>query len=435
MEQAFSARRKRLLRALGDGAAIFFSSPGALSGGEHPNGGRQESNFFYLTGFNEVDAALVLLGGGRPRSVLYVAEKNPDFERWNGARLGTRRAESRFEVDEVRDFSRLAKELPQLLSRSELLHFAAGANQYADNLVWKLYKRENAPRADGPNSLHDSRLLLSEMRFVKDKHEIQNIKAVAELSAQAFKQIAPKLKLGASECHIARLLETEFARRGGDGLGFPTIVACGNNATFLHHTPTSGRLKKKELLLIDAGASLGGYSADISRTFPLSAGFSSVQSEIYDLVLAAHRAATAKARPGGSLASMHHAAAKTFSVGLRELGVLKGSSSQILSTGRYQRFFMHRIGHFLGLDVHDVNPVYRAKNKLRQSSWERPFVAGNVLTVEPGLYFDAHDSSIPKRFRGIGVRIEDDLLITAKGLLVLTEAMPRERKEIEQLVR
>jgi Xaa-Pro aminopeptidase len=242
----------------------------------------------------------------------------------------------------------------------------------------------------------------------------------------------PKISKLGSELHAARVLESEFSALGADSTAFNTIVASGKNATVLHHSPTFQPLWKKGLVLIDAGASFQGYSADMTRTVPVSGKFSAVEAQAYDVVLAAFEAAARKALPGKSLNDIHRAAYRTICKGLLEMGILKGHLKTLLKEKAYLPYFMHRTGHWLGIDVHDIAPVYYNDKPL--DSYRRPLEAGNLITIEPGLYFDPKDKKIPTELRGVGIRIEDSVLITNDGHELLTARMPKDRKEIELLI-
>jgi Xaa-Pro aminopeptidase len=241
------------------------------------------------------------------------------------------------------------------------------------------------------------------------------------------------LKHATSERHAAQMLETSFVKQGSDCTGFNTIIASGRNATILHHSPTAKKISKNELLLIDAGAGFENYSGDISRTVPANGKFSKEQAEIYDVVLSALYAGIKQAKPKSTMDEIHKVAVVKIVEGLKKLKLLKGSTTQLIKSGAYQKFYMHRTGHFLGLDVHDINPVYEKNGKVI-SAYSRPLAPGNVITVEPGIYIDANEKSVPKRYRGIGIRIEEDVLITKTGNQVLSKDIPVERDEIEKLI-
>ena len=367
-----------------------------------------------------------------PRSVLFLRERDAAQERWSGELLGLKRAKRRFDVDEVRNINDLENDLAGLIEHSAVIHYAPGSNERVDALVWKLLKCRSGPRLNFPQVLKDSRLITSAMRVVKDREEIRSLRHVNDLSARAMLSFAPLLKELKSERHAAKVLESLFAKLGAHGVAFPTIVASGRNAVTLHHEPKFQPLWKRELVLVDCGAVFNGYCADITRTLPVSGSFTDAQARVYDVVLNALSAGIEKAKPGSSMDAIHHAAVRSITSGLLSLGVLKGNVNELLEKNKHLPYFMHRSGHFLGLDVHDISPVY-AGTALMPPRY-RPLEPGNALTIEPGLYFDSKDETVPVQYRGIGIRIEESVLITSSGCDVLTARMPRSREELESLI-
>ncbi len=433
LEKIYSNRRKKLLRQIRGEAALFTSANIKQIGRDLEYPFRQDSNFYYLTGLGEPESALLLLGKTKgPRSILFLRERDITQEKWVGERLGLKRAKRRMEIDLVFPIEDLHLRLPAFLTNTQVLHYGLGINPQIDSIVFSLFQTHIGPRLDFPHTLKDSRLLLSELRHIKDKHEIQALRHASKITAKSILAIAPKLGQMTSEQHTAGVLEAEFYKRGASGLAFPTIVASGKNATTLHHTPSTQPLWKRDLVLIDAGAEFQGYTGDISRTLPVSGKFSPEQAKIYDIVLAALESALTKAFPGSTMNAIHNKAVSTITKGLIDLGILKGHSATLIKEGAYKPFYMHRTGHWLGLDVHDIAPIHIKNGP--QHSYSRPLVPGNVLTVEPGLYLDPRDESIPSEFRGIGIRIEEDVLITDRGFEVLSASIPRERTEIESIL-
>lgn len=433
LETMYAARRKKLLRNIPGDAALFTAAPETIECRDvhHPH--HQNTDFFYLTGIEEPNAALLLLSGSQgPRSVLFVRERDAVREVWDGERLGTQRAKRRFRVDEVRDIEQLHKALPLLVANAQTLWFTPGVDPALDQHVFSLFQTSVAPRLNFPSGFRDARVLTSEMRFVKDKAEMRMLRYAVDITADGLVELAPQLKNFTSEVQCARALEGIFAKLGGKGVSFQTIIAAGKNATTLHHRPVMQPLWKRELVLVDCGARYRGYAGDISRTLPVSGKFTTAQAEVYDIVHAALLAATKRAKPGNTLETIHRAAVGTIVKGLVEIRALKGNISQLIESGAYQAFFPHRTSHWLGLDVHDIAPVTYVKGQ-PQSAWKRPLVPGNVITIEPGLYFQVKDARAPKQYRGIGVRIEDDVLITENGCEVLSRRVPSSRSEIEAL--
>lgn len=437
-ESIYLSRRLKLIRQIRGDVALFVNPAELTKSRDQSHSYQSGSDFFYLTGFNEPEAALVLSGAAQgPRSIIYLRERDAVFERWNGERLGIKRAKKLFRVDEVRNIDQLAQDLPQLLLHARSLHYTPGLHAEYDALIWKQFCTPLAPRLQQPNIFKDARLITSEMRFVKDRNEIRNLKHAADITARGFVQFLPHVGSMSSEKHAAETLESIFAKLGAHGLSFPTIVAAGKNATTLHHQPQLQPLWKRELVLIDAGASFRGYAGDITRTVPVSGKFSGPQADVYDLVHSAVTLAVGKAKPDVSLDDIHEAVVKHLTKGLVDLKVLKGSVADLISEGAYRKCFMHRTGHWLGIDVHDISPVTvtnAAGTSLHAPASMRPLVPGNAFTIEPGLYFDPRDTSIPVAFRGIGIRLEEDVLVTSSGCDVMTAALPIAREDIEQLM-
>lgn len=438
-ELVHEARRKRVTKLIKGQAALFSAAPVALASRDLEHAYRQNTDFHYLTGLPEQDCALVLLGSSRgPRSILFIRERNIAQEQWLGERLGVKRAKRLLSVDEVHEYSTLSTVLPRLLKQFRVLHYAPGSHPFTDELVWRFMRTTVGPQSEFPDTLLDSRLLTSEMRWVKDREEIRALEHAADISARAFVAFAGQLSTISSEVHAARVLEANFAKLGSPYVSFPTIVASGKNATYLHHSPQLQPLWKRELVLVDAGATYRGYAADISRTFPVAGKFTAPQRDVYEVVLAASEEAIKTARPGVTLEEVHNAAVRVITKGLMDLKILRGNKVQLITKKAYFPYFMHRIGHWIGLDVHDASPTIIPSvlpdKSVRMRSALRKMVPGNAFTVEPGLYFCADDETVPKHFRGIGIRIEDDVLITESGSTVLTLRVPKAADAIEAIV-
>lgn len=432
-ELNFVKRRNSLLQKIKGEAALFVSSQETTSTRDQHHVFRQNSDLIYLTGIDEPDCALLLLANSKgPRSVLFVKEKDELKSRWGKGPLGLSSAKRKFKVDEVRLWENLKKDLKELISFSQVLHYAISSNQVVDDIVLSIISTSCGPSIDRPTTLMDSRLQTSVMRIRKEKLEIADIVHACQTTAKSFVNLAKKLKTLKSESHAAKVLESEFSALGANGLAFNTIVASGKNATVLHHSPTFQPIWKSGLVLIDAGASFNNYCSDMTRTIPASGKFSPEQAEVYDVVLSAYYAALERALPGQTMDDIHKAALYQLTKGLVNLGILKGKVPDLIAEKKYFDFYMHRTGHWLGLDVHDIAPISHEGKILH--SYKRPLESGNVITIEPGLYFDNDNKNIPAEYRGIGIRIEDTVLITQSGNSVLTAAMPKERVEIENLI-
>ena len=435
-EPRFDKRRKKVLQAIKGESAIFPAAPIIPLSLDRDHEFRQNSDFLYLTGYEEAEAVLVLRGNRKgPRSVLFLRDRNQDQERWTGERLGIKRAKKRFLVDEIRNIKSLTEDLPKLIAGTAKLHYAPCVHQELDKYIFSLFQTSLSPRLHFPLTLSDSRLITSELRSVKDREEIQNIKHAVDITKRSFVNLFKEIKNLNSEAHAAKYLEAQFARFGSKEIAFSTIVASGRNATVLHHSPKLQPLWKKDLVLIDAGASYQGYAADISRTVPCSGKFSKSQAEVYEVVLSALHTCIERSKPGATLNSIHKTATREITKGLVKLKILSGDINKLLQAQAYKKFFMHNTGHWLGIDVHDISPLSQKQNGDLLSSRYRQLVPGNVFTIEPGLYFDPKDKTIPKEYKGIGIRIEDNIVITVKGCQVISKDITKERAEIEKIMK
>jgi Xaa-Pro aminopeptidase len=423
-------RRRRLAAALGEGVAVIPTAPERVRNRDSHYPYRYDSYFYYLTGFQEPGAVLVLAGGGAPRALLYCREKNPEREIWDGFRHGPEGARERFGFDEAHPVAALDEAMPALLADRPALWYPVGADAEWDAraMRWLNAVRANA-RAGvaAPQELHDVRAPLDEMRLLKDAHELALMRRAAAISAAAHRRAMLAARPGRREYEVEAELLHEFRVSGAQFPAYAPIVAGGANACVLHYVQNDAQLHDGALLLVDAGCELEGYAADITRTFPVSGRFSGAQREVYEIVLAAQRAAMDKVRAGNAWNEPHDAAVRVLAQGMLDLKLLAGSLDEALEKETYKRFYMHRTGHWLGLDVHDAGDYKRA------GAW-RTLEPGMTLTVEPGLYIRAADD-VPERLRDIGVRIEDDVLVTALECEVLTAAAPKAIAEIEALIR
>jgi len=429
----FISRRNRLaekMQAAGGGVAVIPTAEEKLRNRDTPYPFRFDSHFHYLTGFHEPEAVLVLIAGHETRSVLFCRERDEGREIWDGYRFGPEQACEHFALDEARPIEQLDSALPDLLADQPILWFGLGRDNAWDRRITQALNDVRGRGRSGiraPHSLCDAHALLDEMRVVKTTDEIALMRKAAEISAEAHSRAMRAARPDNFEYAVeAELLHT-FRAAGSPGPAYPSIVASGPNACVLHYTENERRMRDGELLLIDAGCEIDGYAADITRTFPVNGHFSNAQREIYQLVLSAQHAAREQVRPGRDFNASHEAVLRVLSQGLIDLGLLQGSLEQVLEEGGYRRFFMHRTGHWLGRDVHDVGD-YKIDGQ-----W-RTLEPGMVLTLEPGCYIRPADD-IPEAFWNIGVRIEDDALVTAEGCEYLTDGVPREIDDIEALMR
>jgi len=411
---------------MGGGIAVIPTAPERVRNRDAHYPYRFDSYFYYLTGFREPDAVLVIVAGERARSILFCRDKDPEHEIWDGHRFGPESAREKFGLDEAHSVAKLDELVPTLLSNQDVVFCRLGSDSAWDArmLGWM-----NAVRCQvrkgvmAPRVVHDVCAVLDEMRLIKDAHEIATMRRAATISAGAHRRAMEAARPGGSEFEIEAVLLHEFRRHGAQAPAYTPIVAGGANTCVLHYVQNDSVLKDGDMLLIDAGCEFDGYASDITRTFPVNGRFSPAQKAVYELVLAAQAEAIAQVRPGNAWNAPHEAAVRTLARGLIDLGLLTGSVDQAIETEAYKKFYMHRTGHWLGLDVHDAGD-YKI-----QGSW-RELQPGMVLTVEPGCYIRAGEG-VPAVFSGIGVRIEDDVLVTAAGCEILSAAAPKRLAEVE----
>lgn len=426
----YAERRARLARALGEGIAVVPTAPERPRNRDTHFPYRFDSHFFYLTGFPEPEAALVLVGGKQPRSILFCREKNDERELWEGTRHGPEAAREHFGVDEARPFASLDAALEELLGDRPVLAYPVGAaaDWDARAMGWlNAIRARSRAGVSAPTRIQDVRGLIDEMRLRKDAHELAVMRRAARISAGAHRRAMRFARPGRTEYEVEAELLHEFRRQGAQFPAYWPIVAGGANACVLHYVDNGATLADGALLLIDAGCELDGYASDVTRTFPVNGRFSAGQRDAYQLVLAAQLAAIAKARPGSAWNEPHDTAVRVLAQGLIDLKLLAGSLDEVLEKETYKRFYMHRTGHWLGLDVHDAGEYKQA------GAW-RTLEPGMALTVEPGLYIRAADD-VPEALRDIGIRIEDDVVVTEQGCEILSAEAPKRLEDIEALMR
>jgi Xaa-Pro aminopeptidase len=426
-------RRRRLMDRLGpDAAALFVAAPVSVRSNDVEYPYRQSNDFLYLTGFVEPEAvALLLPGHPKEEYVLFVRPRDPERETWTGRRAGiegavaTHAAQAAFPVD------KLDEKMGEYVSERERLYYTFGRDAAFNQRVlgWMQQWQMLRPRSGkGPTAVLDPGEIVHEMRLVKGEEELACMRQAAAIAAEAHHAAMRAARDGMHEYEIEALLDYTFRRLGGSGPAYPSIVAAGANATILHYTTNDQQLRNEDLLLIDAGAEYGGYCSDVTRTFPVGGRFSEAQRAIYDLVLHAQLAAIDVIRPGARVDAPHARAVEVLVDGLLTLGLLEGAREEIITKELYRPFFMHRTSHWLGMDVHDVG-----KYKLEGNP--RILEPGMVLTVEPGLYFPPDRPTADPSYLGIGVRIEDDVLVTPDGHEVLSAAVAKDPADIEALRR
>ena len=426
----FRARRAALLDRMGAGIAIIPTAPERIRNRDSDYLYRFDSYFYYLAGFPEPEAVLVMIAGPESRSILFCREKHPERELWEGFRFGPEGARKAFGFDDAQPFAALDEVLPKLMANQPALFYAPGLDPAWDVRILRWLNEVRAHARTGvtaPVEIRDLRVALDEMRLVKDAHEIATMRRAASISAGAHVRAMRATRPGAMEYEVEAELLYEFRRHGAQFPAYWPIVAGGANACVLHYRDNSQRLADGDLLLIDAGCELDGYAADITRTLPVNGKFSGPQRDVYDLVLASQAAAIEAVRPGHGWNAPHDAAVRVLAQGFIDLGLCSGTFDEVMEKELYKQFYMHRTGHWLGLDVHDAGD-YKERGE-----WKR-LVPGMTLTVEPGCYVRPADG-VPERFWNIGVRIEDDALVTATGCEIVTSGAPKRADDIEALMR
>ncbi|MBI3144646.1 MAG: aminopeptidase P N-terminal domain-containing protein [Pseudogulbenkiania sp.] len=429
MSQTHAARRQRLMSQIGEGVAILPTAPEAIRNADTHYPYRPDSHFLYLTGFAEPCAVLVL-DAGAGKSILFCREKNLEREIWDGFRHGPEGAKEQFGFDEAYPLSELDQRLSDLLSGQPQLWWNVGRNPAFDQQVsgWL-----NAVRAryrtgeQAPPRFGDLLVPLDEMRMVKDAGEIATLRRAGQISAEAHVRAMQVTRPGRYEYQVEAELLHAFVSHGARFPAYESIVAGGANACTLHYVGNNSRLNDGELLLIDAGCELNGYAADITRTFTVNGRFSGPQRDLYEVVLAAELAGIDAVKPGALWTAPGDAALQVLVRGMLDLKLLEGTGDGVIESGAYRQFYMHSIGHMIGLDVHDVG-----QRKLG-GEW-RTYQPGMCTTIEPGLYIRPADK-VPAAFHNIGIRIEDDVLVTENGREVYTAAVPKGVQEIEDLMR
>ena len=426
--KSYVRRRKQLMRMAGDDAILVLPAAKETVRSRdthHPY--RQDSDFSYLTGFPEPEAVLVLVPGrAHGEALLFCRERDPDREGWDGPRFGPEGAVEAFGMDDAYPIGDLDDILPGLLEGRSRVYYHFGRDAEFDLQLIGWVNRVRAMMRMGaqpPHEFLELGHLLDEMRLFKDRDELKLMQRAADITVEAHAAAMRAVRPGMHEYQLQAQLEYTF--RMHDAVpAYGSIVGAGANGCVLHYVANAGRINEGDLVLIDAGAEYRGYAADITRTFPANGRFTPAQRALHDLVGQAQAAALAQARPGVPYQAGHDAAVETLTEGLLRLGLLKGSLEKNIAEERYKRFYRHKTGHWIGLDVHDVGE-YRIDGE------SRLLEPGMVFTIEPGLYIAPDDTSVAAKWRGIGIRTEDDVLVTDDGHRVLTDALARSSDEIE----
>ncbi|MGH1360627.1 MAG: aminopeptidase P N-terminal domain-containing protein [Burkholderiaceae bacterium] len=443
----YAERRRRLAQTMtlaGGGVAILSSGQEVMRNRDSDYPFRWDSYFYYLTGFPEPDATVVIVAGDtEPRSLLFCREKDPERETWDGFRYGPEAAAEIFSFDGAGTNAELDKAVTAELANQAAVYYPLGNDRSIDERVRQWLGDVRAQARTGttaPAQAFDVHRLIDEMRLIKDDHELGLMRRAAEISANAHVRAMKICQPGLHEYEIEAELLHEFRSNGSQFPAYGSIVASGANACVLHYRANDAAMREDDLLLIDAGCELNGYASDITRTFPVNGKFTKGQRELYEIVLAAQQASIDVTRPGSDFNTPHEAAVKVLVQGMLDTGLLSGSLDEALESGSYRRFYMHRTGHWLGMDVHDCGdyrerggPHNRSDNSDEGPPW-RQLQPGMVLTVEPGIYVRAAQD-VPERFHDVGIRIEDDAVITDQGCEIITSSVPKDADQIERLMK
>ncbi len=400
---------------------------------------RQNSDFFYLTGFEEPEAIAVIAPGRDKKFTMFVRPRDLEQEIWNGYRSGVEGAVKDFSAEEAFPISEFDEKLQEILDGPNVLYYAFGhtSPEMDQKIIRQLtsMRETNRKPLEPPRTIVDPSTILHEMRVIKSEAEIEIMQTAADIAADAHVEAMKSVRPGMMEYEVEAMLEAYFRKQGAAGSSYTSIIGSGGNATVLHYISNQDELKDGDLLLVDAGAEYKGYASDITRTFPINGKFTQAQRDIYDLVLKTQKSCVDMVRPGVRLEDLKTHSIELLTEGMVELGLLKGDPKKLIEDKKYMQFYMHNLGHYLGIDVHDAGRYYF-------NGESRPAEVGMVMTIEPGLYIspdtsripDDFNKDIPEKYLGIGVRIEDDVLVTENGARVLTHRVPKDAEEIEALM-
>jgi Xaa-Pro aminopeptidase len=428
--EIFKQRRAAFMAGIGAAVAVLPSAPAAIRSNDVEFVYRQDNDFYYLTGFAEPESVALFAPGSKDGEfVLFVRPRDRERETWTGRRAGVEGAMLGYGADKAYTIDELDRVLPRYLEAVERVYYPLGNNERMNARVLELVRGAQAMRqrtGSGPIAMLDPRELIHEARLRKRPEELEAMRRAIAISAEAHKAAMSRARGGMMEWQVEALVDYEFRSRGAAGPSYPSIVASGPNAAILHYIHNDRRMDGGELLLIDAGCEYDFYASDVTRTFPVGARFNPLQRDLYSIVLEAQRRGIEAIKPGVRFDDVHEAALRVLIDGMIRLALVKGPLDDAIKTGVYRRYYMHRTSHWLGMDVHDVG-LYRVGGN------SRTLEPAMVLTVEPGIYIAADDENAPEQMRGIGIRIEDDVLVTADGHEVLTAAIPKTVDEIEAL--
>lgn len=426
----YKKRREKLIQVMGQGVAVLKGAPEQVRTNDTEYPYRQDSDFFYLTGYAEPGAACLINPNDQEHPfTLFVLPQDPKKEVWTGWRLSFEETMEIYGADEACDIAGFDVAVQEVMKTADTVY--TNLNHDKDHNynmldLLRSVRKEVQRNGGGPEGLQSIGSIVHEMRLIKDDHEIDLMQKAADISAEAHVKAMQNCKPGMYEYQLQAILESHFVYAGGSGPAYTSIVGAGDNATVLHYVKNRSEVMDGDLVLVDAAAEYEMYAADITRTFPANGKFSEAQKAIYEVVLKAEKAVIEMAKPGVAYKDLHELDLRLLVEGMIEIGLLEGTADKIIEEESYQEYFMHKTGHWLGLDVHDLG-------NYMVDSESRVLKPGMVFTVEPGIYVNSK-SQAPEKFRGIGVRIEDDILVTETGNINLTAAVPKEISEIEDLM-
>ena len=394
---------------------------------------RQDSDFWYLTGFPEPDAIAVIDPGSKTPYTLFVRPRDPEMETWFGRRQGTEGAVKNYGADRAFSIEKFDADLGKLLDGHEKLYYRFAVDKALDQQILTYLNTQRVRRlktAYPPHTIIDPTIIIGEMRLHKTDEETEYMQRAATIAAEAHILAMKKVRPGMNEGQVESLMEAYMRDKGASGVAYNSIIGGGENATILHYVENNAPLKDGDLILIDAGAEYNGYASDITRTFPVNGKYTKAQREVYDVVLDVQEQCIEFTKTGNTVKARQEFSIELLTEGMKKLGLLKGSTKDLIKKKEYMKYYMHGVGHYLGLDVHDAGRYFTDQ----QARNSKPFAPGMVLTVEPGLYIPPDDKSAPAKYRGIGIRIEDDVLVTEDGNRNLTSKVPKDPDEIEALM-
>lgn len=428
--EIFKERRRQLGTQIKGSALILAAHPEHLRNDDVHYPYRQDSNLYYLTGFEEPQSILLFRPGHTPETVMFVRKKDLERETWDGFRYGPELTEKEFQIDKVYLIDEFTKIAPQLLKEIDQLYYRMYKNSWSDSLVQETLEAlriSQGRTGQGYITVHDSQLLLGEMRLIKSEYELTNLREACEITAQGHIAAMKFTKPGVNERQVQGVIAQSFYMKGAAREGYNYIVAAGASSTTLHYNFNDQPCKNGDVLLIDAGAEYNYYTGDVTRTFPVNGKFTEEQALVYQAVLNVQAKIIEMIKPGLIFKTLQETTINMLIESMLTLGLLSGRKDDIMASQAYKRFYPHGVSHWLGMDVHDAG-LYVKKGE------SRPLETNMCFTVEPGLYIRADDETVPKKFRGIGVRIEDNIRVTSSGCEVMTSSAPKEISDLEKIV-